>query len=55
MINYYKDLISNIGGVTHVADFARLFIVPGKGHSFAHTAIGSPSTFDPIPIMEQWV
>lgn len=55
MINYYKDLIKNMGGVKKTKDFARLFVAPGKGHSFTPTAVGSPSNFDPIPIMEQWV
>jgi Tannase and feruloyl esterase len=46
-IKYYEDVVAEMGKDTE--HFYRLFMVPGGDGSKA------PRTFDPVPIMEQWV
>jgi feruloyl esterase len=51
-INYYKSVLSAMGGAGKVSDSYRLFMVPGM----AHCAGGEgTSTFDMLGALEQWV
>jgi feruloyl esterase len=51
-INYYKSVLSAMGGAGKVSDSYRLFMVPGM----AHCAGGEgTSTFDMLGSLEQWV
>jgi len=41
-----------MGGAAKTADFARLFLVPGMGHSGGGEG---PNSFDVVNALEQWV
>ena len=51
-INYYRDVLTTMGGAEQTGSFARLFMIPGTGHCG-----GGPGcdTFDKVGVLEQWV
>jgi feruloyl esterase len=51
-VNYYRQVVTTMGGAEKTGDFARLFMVPGMGHCG-----GGPGTdvFDKVGVLEQWV
>jgi feruloyl esterase len=51
-IHYHDAVTAKMGGAIKVADFMRLYMVPGMGH-----CSGGPgtSTFDMLPVLERWV
>jgi feruloyl esterase len=50
-INYYKSVVSRIGGIEKAHDSYRLFMVPGMDHCRGGEG---PDTFDAIGTIEQW-
>jgi feruloyl esterase len=50
-INYYKSVITAMGGVEKTQDFLRLFMAPGMGHCQGGAG---PDTFDAVGALEQW-
>lgn len=51
-VNYYKNVLDNLGGAGKVNDSYRLFMVPGMAHCRAGEGVNS---FDSISSLEQWV
>ncbi len=51
-IAYYRALQDEMGGLTKVQQFARLFMVPGMNHCFGGDG---PNTFDMVTPMLAWV
>ncbi|WP_022957790.1 tannase/feruloyl esterase family alpha/beta hydrolase [Spongiibacter tropicus] len=54
MLDYYQRAAAHSGGVTKLADHARLFMVPGWGHCWERPA-DAPDQFDPLEIVANWV
>jgi feruloyl esterase len=50
--DYYKSVVTAMGGVAETGDFARLFMVPGMWH--CRGGVG-PDTFDKEEVIEKWV
>jgi feruloyl esterase len=50
-INYYKSVVSRIGGIEKAHDSYRLFMIPGMDHCRGGEG---PDTFDAIGTIEQW-
>jgi len=51
-IDYYKAVVTAMGGPAKTEDFARLFMVPGMWHCRGGVA---PDTFDKEEVIEKWV
>jgi hypothetical protein len=52
-IGYYEDLISNNGGAEQVANWSRLFMIPGMGHCRGGEA--TLDQFDMLSALVDWV
>jgi hypothetical protein len=53
-VDYYEDVLAEMGGRDEVDPFFRLFMIPGKGHCWEMPS-GVPDRFDPIAMLENWV
>jgi feruloyl esterase len=51
-INYYNQVLRAMGGVSKVADWLRLFMVPGMAHC---SGGDGPNRFDAVAALEEWV
>jgi feruloyl esterase len=51
-VNYYRSVVQSLGGVEHVDDSFRLFMVPGMGHCRGGKGT---DTFDMVGALERWV
>jgi feruloyl esterase len=51
-VDYYKSVLSAMGGASRVADSYRLFMVPGMAHCGGGEG---PNAFDMVTALEQWV
>ncbi len=52
---YYNGLVSQMGGLDQTRQFARMFLIPGKGHSAFTAAAGAPAIFNYLTPIETWV
>jgi feruloyl esterase len=52
-IDYYESVVVRMGGKAQVADFYRLFMVPGMMHCGGGE--GATDRFDTVAALEQWV
>lgn len=50
-VNYYKAVADAMGGVDHIKDSYRLFMIPGMGHCRG----GGTDTFDMVAPLDRWV
>ena len=50
--SYYDSVVAKMGGQPAVADFYRLFMVPGMGH--CRGGVGA-NRFDSVKVLESWV
>lgn len=50
-VNYYKSVADVMGGVTHIDNSYRLFMIPGMGHCRG----GGTDTFDMVAPLDHWV
>jgi feruloyl esterase len=53
-IQYYRDVEKRMGGPEQVAEFARLFLVPGQGHGFS-AKLPAPSTAETVQAITAWI
>ena len=51
-VNYYRSVVSAVGGGEKTANSARLYMVPGMNHCRGGDG---PTTFDMVTALEQWV
>jgi feruloyl esterase len=51
-INYYNNVVAEIGSEAETQEFLRLFLAPGVGHCRGGEG---PDTFDALAALEQWV
>jgi feruloyl esterase len=53
--SWYQELGKAMGGAANVADFARLFLIPGMSHCGSAQGDGPRRDgFDPLAVMEKW-
>ncbi|MDE3109326.1 MAG: tannase/feruloyl esterase family alpha/beta hydrolase, partial [Acidobacteriota bacterium] len=50
-VNYYRSVVSRMGGLRKTQQFARLFMAPGMMHCQGGAG---PSTFDALTAVEKW-
>ena len=53
-VDWYESVVDEMGGVSEVDPFLRLFMIPGKGHCWEMPA-AAPDRFDPITVLDNWV
>jgi feruloyl esterase len=53
-VAWYEAIVDHMGGVSEVAPFMRLFMIPGMGHCWELPS-ASPDRFDPIAVLDAWV
>jgi feruloyl esterase len=51
-VNYFKEVVGNIGDESKAANLVRLFMVPGMSHCGGGDG---PNLFDLVPHLDQWV
>ena len=53
-VEWYASVVDEMGGVSEVDPFLRLFMIPGQGHCWEMPA-AAPDRFDPITVLDNWV
>jgi hypothetical protein len=51
-INYYERVLAQMGGLSAVQNFYRLYLVPGMGHGFVN-GTANPTANPPLPTLEK--